>query len=323
MAINIVKVENEDSKPNEKFYEQDKNIANIYTMQKNINIICNKLLEDDFELEETSELFIDYIKKYNRILYSSFSNLIYAYFEKNNSEVANQKIGTMLANVENLIEYFESFNYDEENKKYYEDARKASIKIWDHINLAQQQYSMLKMSDEEYKSKISKNLEPFKNALSNELNSQLLTMIGIFTSLAFLLFGGISSLENLFDNSNMPTLKFMIVGSIWGLCLINLLFVFIFCINKMINSKPSYTEDVFAFFQRYAIVFWSDFVLISILICSLWAYYLQKKNSYLWIDNIILGKEPLYTALLLIAILISGSILFHFTGGKKKEEKQR
>ncbi|MED9946977.1 MAG: hypothetical protein U0J50_01870 [Peptacetobacter hiranonis] len=67
-----------------------------------------------------------------------------------------------------------------------------------------------KLSYKGHKKKIDEKLEPFANNISKESNSQLLKMVYIFTVLAFLLFGGISSLENLFANSGMKTFKFMI-----------------------------------------------------------------------------------------------------------------
>lgn len=63
-----------------------------------------------------------------------------------------------------------------------------------------------------------------KEDMSKEMNSQLLTMIGIFTALAFLVFGGINSLDNVFSEG-VPVLKLMVVGSVWGLCILNLVFV--------------------------------------------------------------------------------------------------
>lgn len=294
--------------------------ANIFSnMQADIKGFCDKLIEKEFNVEQTSEHLICYIKTYNRILYSVFSNIIYAYYEENDANKASQIVGMMSTNIEKLIKYLEEENKEDSESDYYKDARKASIKIWDHINLAQQQYSMLKLNDDDYKRKIDKSLEPFKNNLSSELNSQLLTMIGIFTSLAFLLFGGISSLDNLFSNENMPTLKFIIVGLIWGLCLINLLFIFMFCVSKMANLALTKREDGVTVFQHYSIVIWSNFILISSIIISLWAYYLKIKNSCQWLDNIIIGREAEFTENLLAIIVITSIVLIFLTSGIKNK----
>lgn len=51
----------------------------------------------------------------------------------------------MLANLEILIDYIKNFDSEEdklESNKTYKDIEKLLVKIWDHINLAQQQYTM-------------------------------------------------------------------------------------------------------------------------------------------------------------------------------------
>ena len=53
-------------------------------------------------------------------------------------------------------------------------------------------------------------IEPFKAELEKEMSAQLLTMVSIFTALAFLVFGGINSLGNIFTNHQIPILKLII-----------------------------------------------------------------------------------------------------------------
>ncbi len=63
--------------------------------------------------------------------------------------------------------------------------------------MAQTQYSGLKQTDEEYKRKFQNSITPFQKELMKDMNAQLLTMVSIFTALAFLVFGGISSLGSI------------------------------------------------------------------------------------------------------------------------------
>ena len=49
-----------------------------------------------------------------------------------------------------------------QDKKIYEDTEKVLIKIWDHVNLAQTQYSGLKQTDEEYRKKFDNSIEPIQ-----------------------------------------------------------------------------------------------------------------------------------------------------------------
>lgn len=306
MKSNIDMAKHEEGEEKVKTNQNSENInVPISVMQEKIRGFCEKLLknEPEFDVENTMDYLVSYLHDCHRILYSAFSNHIYQYYQEHSSDNAAQAVGTMLSHIEKLISYAQTTEYktkmqESKNKTDYEDASKAVIKIWDHINLAQQQYTMLKMSDTEYKQKIDERLTPFQK----ELNSQLLTMIGIFTALAFLLFGGISSLENLFANAAMPMLKFMVVGSIWAFCLLNLLYIFLLCVGKMANLSAGAMQDDSTVFQKYAIVWWSDFILGAIMSLSLWAYYLQKNDSHQWFDNIFLEHSSIFTLILIFAI---------------------
>lgn len=66
-----------------------------------------------------------------------------------------------------LIRYSENENNITEKKsalsknqtpESVDDARRVVLKIWDHVTLASQQYTMLKQSDEEYDEKFKKGL---------------------------------------------------------------------------------------------------------------------------------------------------------------------
>ena len=43
--------------------------------------------------------------------------------------------------------------------------------------------------------------------MSKEMNAQMITMVGIFTALAFLVFGSISSLDGIFEQNAIPLFK--------------------------------------------------------------------------------------------------------------------
>ena len=51
---------------------------------------------------------------------------------------------------------------------------------------------MIKQSDNEYDEKFQKRITAYKEEMSKEMNTQMITMVGIFTALAFLIFGSIS-----------------------------------------------------------------------------------------------------------------------------------
>lgn len=321
--INLGKFENDENDIKEPNFS-DKDIdTEIPEMQERISEFCKNLLDKDvFNVEQSIDYLVQYIHDCHRILYSAFSNQIYAYYESHNSKEASQTIGTMLTHIEKLIAYTktESFSKKMElssDPTDYTDTSKALIKIWDHVSLAAQQYSMLKSSDEEYNQKIDTRLIPFQKELSKEMNTQLLTMIGIFTALAFILFGGISSLENLFANSSMPVFKFMVVGCIWSLCLLDLIYVFLYCIGKMSNLSSDLSQNDLNIFQRYAIIWWSNYVLVAIMLLSLWAYCLDITNNYGWFEKIFVEHSLIFTIIIAAFILLFGYILSRKTQKEK------
>ena len=284
----------------------------IQEMTEKVNEVCQLLLTDSdkFEEKDACDKIIDYIHNHDRILYAPISNTIYACYNEHEAKEAEKMIGTMIANMQAVVDYTRSDEYVERKKtagkkqKAFDDTRKAVLKIWDHINLAQMQYSSLKQTDEEYKKKFNASIEPIKDNITKDLNAQLLTMVGIFTALAFLIFGGISSLDNIFANQEIPILKLMIVGSVWGLCILNLIFVFLFCVGKMTKLKFTSTDNPDAtIFQKYPIVWWSNLVIVSIMILSMWGYYITKRNIHTWFDQICF-KDPMWATIIGTGVIL-------------------
>lgn len=280
-------------------------------MEEKVKGFCQALLGDakKFNEEQVCEDLVAYISEYHRILYSPISNTIYQYYEEHESEEASKKIGSMLSNAEAVIDYTKTETFiklkdESTNPQDYEDASKAILKIWDHISLAQQQYSMLKKSDKEYKKQIDDRLLPFKEDLTKDMNAQLITMVGIFTALAFLIFGSMSALDNVFANIKFPVFKLMSIGSVWGLCVLNLVFVFLFCVGKMTKMNFASTTDSKAtIFRKYPVVWWSNWTILGILMLSLLGYYFSTDGNHDWFDDICLSNPTLFFILGLVGII--------------------
>ena len=86
---------------------------------------------------------------------------------------------------------------------------------------------MFHQKDTDYEKIVDEKMEIVGAKISKEMNVQLISLVAIFTALSFLVFGGISSLDNIFDGAkNIPILKLIVVGSIWGLCCLYLYTLF-------------------------------------------------------------------------------------------------
>ena len=282
----------------------------------------------DFDVHSCIESINNYIKKHDRLLYSVISNYIF--------ELKNQDPGIFITNLESLTEFVLSDQY---SNKYlnndvetdYANVKKTVLKLWDHVHLALYQFDSLKQSDEEFTRNFIKNIEPVKTDVNKQLNeftkgmnSQLISLVGIFTAMSFLVFGAINSLDEIFKNAqNIPILQIMIVGSIWGLCVTNLVFVFMFFISKMTDTpiKSSLDKDA-TLIRKYPLIFWSNLIIVTILsICS-WLYYIDTQNIGGWFVNI--GKNNSTIVCLLgfvciLAMFITFSMIFIYQYNKKNK----
>ncbi|MDC4242633.1 MULTISPECIES: hypothetical protein [Clostridia] len=309
------------NKPKSITREKRESINEIKNITKDIRKMCIILSEDSNEFDENSvkeftKILGAYIKKYNRILYAVISDYIFSLDIK--------RVDTMITNLDSVLEFVLSNKYENYFKtsfkvREYKDyeflisfmneqeikekivseevskVRKSVFKIYDHVNLARYQLIKLKQDDDEFKIKFTANIKEVKLDINKELNDfmsnmniQLISMIGIFTALAFLVFGGINSLDNIFQGAKeIPILQIMIIGSIWGLCIGNLIFVFMFFISKMTgkNIKSCQNEES-NLIQKYPLVFWSNLVITTILLLSLWLYYINSTNIGEWFVDI-------------------------------------
>lgn len=288
---------------------------NIDEMSAQIIIICNRLsTQNDIfsgETEEVALLIEDYILKYKRFLYSVISSHIFL----------SSDPGTIHSNIASLLNYVISKDYENSflrrnPKKTNQliDVQKSILKLLDHVNLAEKQYDVLKQTDEDYSTKFKKNIIPIKNDIDNQLatfskdmTGQLISLIGIFTALSFILFGGISSLDNIYAGAkDIPLNKLLIVGTIWCFCIMNLVFVFMFFIAKLTHLDiRSSKEDSANLIQKYPLVFWCNHVLVCIISMGCWAYYIKCENLSLNVYNIIHDNDIAFFLVGTLFILVS------------------
>lgn len=186
--------------------------------------------------------------------------------------------------------------------------KKIIFKINDHVHLVNQQIGHLKLSNEEYRAKFNEHITPILDQVNNaqkslndkvenaqgdltnkvaeanediekfakEYNAQIISLLGIFTAIAFMVFGAVSEFNNIFSQiSRISILKLMILGSVWGICLINLLYVFLFCVGRMtdLNFRSAKKDPHASIFQKYPVVWWSNFIVVSILLVSSVMYF--------------------------------------------------
>lgn len=288
----------------------------IREMGTAVDDFCRELTNEsqDFSPKDFFGKLYDYIHKDGRLLYTNITNYVFSLDE--------ETFGIIQTNLDQVIQYIYSeqfkLDYRCQNKRdsnLYGRTKRTVLKLWDHMNLAKRQYSLFKMKDENYGKIVDAKMADAELRLSKEMNSQLISLVSIFTALSFLLFGGISSLDNIFIGAkDIPVTKLMIVGTIWCFCIMNLVFVFMFFVAKLTGLNIKSSQDVNAnLVQKYPLIWWCNFVLISILCFACWAYYIKGEGfsratySFLYRHStcfFILGTAMITGLIVLIAIKI-------------------
>lgn len=261
--------------------KQDSAHEYFVDMKLDMDMICIQLFvsSQEFNAERVFDAIYAYVLKHDRILYAVISNHIF-------ETESEQKLGQMETNIDTLVEYLWSDRYktresegSDSDKDKLQRTKKAILKIYDHVNLARRQFASLRDSDEDFKKRFEANITPFrtemmkdKTEMMKDTSAQLITLVGIFTAIAFIVFGGISSMEMMFTLLQKTSLvRVVIVGSLWSLCIINLIFIFLFCIGK-ITGTPFESAPDGNIVKRYPIVWWSNLLMCTIFLAASWVH---------------------------------------------------
>lgn len=270
---------------------------------------------DEFHADLVFVMVKDFISAHDRILYSIISNYIYNEYEKINTESGSSKVDRIISNMNALQDYAYTCEVkDKQQEEIILKTKKAIVKMWDHINLASQQYEFLKESDEGYQKRFDSQIGPEKQKMWKEINSRLLTIVGIFTALAFLIFGSLTSLNAELANQNAPLLKLICICLVWALGMLNVLYVFLFCCGKMVNSSFKELRTKHGrLWEKYPIVFLTNELLLGALALTGWIYFisLQKLDGAFGI--FLYSRPTLVSVLGIVVILIIMVFSIYYT----------
>ena len=216
------------------------------------------------------EKIIEYIKKYERIPYSTISSKVYS--------LSDEEYENLSARAVSLVGFIK------ERRKSYDnisdsDLFKLMSKFKDHIYLANIQLSLIKektdklINETEQKfeektldianqvytaainfnelSERTDNIKKEVQETKKELYTQLITIVSVFVSISFVMFGGMSLLNNLFDYSEMtsiPLLEMICGGSLIGIIMVCSVYMFVLFIlrvtGKIKEGKEPYKKVV-------------------------------------------------------------------------------
>lgn len=233
----------------------EKLFQNMKKQSEKIDILTN-------EKEETVQLlkilsmqsfdqkyFIDKINEFTsngkRFLYSEITEYIKAHNDEDDCTCSN-----ILLNLEGLYQ-----ELDELADSY--EVKKIIIKLWDHVNLANKQFFYI----QDAQKKAVEIVDPFISKVTNAENdlqkikketkgliTQLISIVSIFVAISFVMFGGMSLLNNLFDYSNMtsiPLLEMICGGAFIGLIIVNSVYIFIIFILRITGRVRNESDLVY------------------------------------------------------------------------------
>ena len=292
--------------------EGKKDLSKWDIMTQNMEKLIDTLNIDnnEFSSEITYKKLCKYKNEHERLLYTVLSDKIFSCY-KNSDKMTdeNDEVGNILSNIDALLVYCEEKSeISKEN-----NIHNIVLKLKDHANLATRQYRALKQTDEEYQQKFDKKISGFREKVTQEMSAQLITLVGIFTAIAFVVFGGLSSLESIFSNKR-PLIEIIVIGSLWMLGMINLVFIFLKGISNMTKLDIS-SKNSDNLLEKYIWIIWFDLIFILTIISVVWINFAKK--SIILNNFFTKWKEWIFiSGTIMLPILIISAICFLITNTK-------
>ena len=235
---------------NSAFFESEEAIGfshdtELYEQKKAQNSLYKKLAapNTDFDFRSWMKEFDTFSQKYDRFLYSQISSEILR-------ETSEDTVTFVMSNVKTIIEKIQrdshnekdySISYDELNKPVATISQckyKLLIKLYDHCNLANTQRAVYNRTKQDIGNLTDETIKQKVGEYEKDITTQLISLVSIFTALSFVIFGGISVLDNLLQNvKNLPFMKILLIGDLWFICMSNIFLLFTKFICIMIKRN--------------------------------------------------------------------------------------
>lgn len=233
-----------------------------------------------------------------RHFYAPLSKMIFRLYI---GEAVNQKTEYVLDRIKRIYSNDELFEDDEDNK-----VRKSFLKLYDHINLTYNQITntdiktkaVIDKAETEIK-KVQSEIEETINTEKNEIEgsikeqkdeitkksaeienvkSQLIGIVSIFVAISFVMFGGMTLINNVFDFSGMnyiPLKEMICLGSLLGLIVIAAIYSFLVFVIK-ITGKEMTAQSL----PNRVVIYLSAAILVIFLISAHWSFASPSYNVY-------------------------------------------
>lgn len=272
-------IHTDDLKEYDKFLKSNLNSLNLEKMENELLTLLHFFTLDEEDVPNTMlvQQISVYLTNNERFLYNTITKFI-------------EKISTIERN--NLLQRIDILYKSKEFRSLDEDMKFKYIKLYDHVNLAFFQWSQYLDSDtkirnltqtemrkfhDEINVLSNKNMESIENKVSASLeaiNTQLISIVSIFVAISFVMFGGMSLLNNLFDYSRLeriPLIEMLCGGSLIGLIIVAVMYGFILLVLKLTKHETRVGNNA-----RYSCVVNLTTIILAVILVG---------TFFLWFDN--------------------------------------
>ena len=111
--------------------------------------------------------------------------------------------------------------------------------------------------------------------ITSQINTQIVTVLGIFAAIVVVFFGGTSAYKSVFETLKITNLvEIIFIISAIGFILFNIIFMLLYTISKIIGKPISSKDSVIEhnFFERakekYPFIYYFDIALSTIIVLS-------------------------------------------------------
>lgn len=312
---------------NESNSENNDSEYNIY--KRKTEELIDMLIKTDLGKEDDFKKIYNFIEtnfKGGRLLYSVISSKIYGLNEVD------------INSLESLCDQLVSYVFILQNKEGKDNTVNTIVlKLSDHINLALAQERYVQhFNDGKLNEKFNKVDDFMKKAddldqkvgdLDNDIknmNSQVISILGIFTAISFVVFGGISSASSILSNIASTSLpKLGILASIWSIAICNMVYFLLYFMAKFtkINIKTNLRFNA-PVYRRHPYIFLINVILCVILFLSVWFYIIEITTGDSWIKMIVSNNKDflLFGTIVIIGIIIIFFIWLFFKMNSDKND---
>jgi len=282
-------------------------------MQESIKKLCKGLLinSQKFDAEKWLSELKDYIKSYDRLLYSTISNIIF--------ELSEEQFGIFMTNLDSVVE---AVMQPSTTQAITGQQKKVVLKFYDHANLAHCQFVMFSNRKEEIGQIIDSKIAPAVTKITREMTSQLVGLVALFTALAFIVFGGITSLNGILESVQKinSTLQTVISFLLWTFAMLNFLFAFMYFVMRIVGCyHKSYSARNIV--QRHPFICVCDGLLFSVILLCCGFLFAKEHGigSFFILYLTSHEKETFWIGLIVILLIII--LVWHLIRSKYREGK--